>query len=178
MASYIAAENLNSDGEAKAPKKPHRGAAAKRSWGLRCTHAKKPKLDVGGEDSDDNDDNFTTGSSESESSDDSAVDTDKALSNAEVRNHYTAPQIIQLNQTFMQLALLLPSKTIPTTGRGSGSQKRKRKAPELLEEGDQQKIADQLPGFNSAIPVENPGSNCVLASLSGTKQTKANKVRI
>ena len=165
MASYIAAENLNSDGEAKAPKKPHWGAAAKRSWGLRCTHAKKPKLDVGGEDSDDNGDNFTTGSSESES-------------NAEVRNHYTAPQIIQLNQTFMQLALLLPSKTIPTTGRGSGSQKRKRKAPELLEEDGQQKIADQLPGFNSAIPVENPGSNCVLASLSGTKQTKANKVRI
>lgn len=120
---------------------------------------------MGGEDSDDNGDNFTTGSSESES-------------NAEVRNHYTAPQIIQLNQTFMQLALLLPSKTIPTTRRSSGSQKRKRKAPELLEEDGQQKIADQLPGFNSAIPVENPGSNCVLASLSGTKQTKANKVRI
>ena len=86
MADYIAAEALDyhSDGEPIQPKQPKTSRAAhhaKRSRTSRKAHSKKPKLDTGAE-SDDEDEDFMTGSSELESSDGS---TDvEAVSNAEV----------------------------------------------------------------------------------------------
>ena len=38
---------------------------------------------------------------------------------------------------YMSLASVLTSKTIPTTGRGSGTRKRKRRAPEIIEVEDE-----------------------------------------
>lgn len=87
MAGYIAAEALDSDGEPiklRHPRKPVAVSGAKRPRASRKARSKKPKLDIVVE-SDDQDDDFTTGSSESESSDES---TDiEVVSNAEVRNN-------------------------------------------------------------------------------------------
>ena len=71
MVDYITSEALASDGEPIEPKQPKKSRAvhhAKRSRTSRKPCSKRPKLDARVE-SDDKDDNFTTGSLESESSD-------------------------------------------------------------------------------------------------------------
>ena len=92
MAGYIATKGLNSDGEPDKLKKARagRGAAAKCPRGPRHSSAKKLKLTQGGDETDDQDTNFATGSSESKSSNDSKSGVDEVLSNAEVRNCYSA----------------------------------------------------------------------------------------
>ena len=87
MAGYIATEGLYSDGEPEELKKrgASRGAAPKRPRGPHRSGTKKPRLAVGGEETDDQD--FTEGSSEFESSDES--ESAEALSNAEVCDRCT-----------------------------------------------------------------------------------------
>ncbi|EDR03817.1 uncharacterized protein LACBIDRAFT_331271 [Laccaria bicolor S238N-H82] len=112
LPAVITAEALDSDGKPIPPKQPQAANRAK------CSHkpcAKKLKPDTGVE-SDDKDDDFTMGSSDSESSD-SSIEVE-AVSNAE-------------------LASVLLSKTLPMMGRRSGTKKQKRTAPTIIKVEDE-----------------------------------------
>jgi hypothetical protein len=87
-----------------------------------------------------------------------------------------------LLELLTQLASILTSKTIPTTGRGSGI-KRKRRAPEMIEVEDEdspRRIAARSPSpiDSSTILEEIPASTQASTSSSATKQAKGNKVRL
>ncbi|KAF8064935.1 hypothetical protein FPV67DRAFT_1695479, partial [Lyophyllum atratum] len=151
MADLVAAEGLGSDGEPEKAKKS-RTRRAKRSRGTGKAISRKRKSNVGGEDSDAQDGDFAVDSDDSESSDDSDFTDDEVVGNAE-------------------LAAVLPSKSIPTTGRGSGLHTRKRKATHVIEVEDEDSprrifARSSSPVGDSAILEE------ISTSASRTKQTK------
>jgi hypothetical protein len=182
MAALVAAQGLGSDGEPETAKKSRRrrprfprgtGATASRT---------KHKSNEDGEDSDPQDGDFSVASSDSESSDDAQFMGDEVVGNAEVRQHF----FLKIsNSSYLpspiQLASVLPSKSIPTTGRGSGSHTRKRKATEAIEVEDedshQQIFArSSSPADSSVILEEIPATRRALPSASGTKQAKDKRV--
>ncbi|KAF8802969.1 hypothetical protein BYT27DRAFT_7226184 [Phlegmacium glaucopus] len=110
MAALVAVQGLGSDGEPETAKKSYRRRPRRRGTG--ATASRKRKSNKDDEDSEAQDGDFAVASSDSESSDDSQFTGDEVVGNAE-------------------LASILPSKSIPTTGRGSGSHTRKRKATEV-----------------------------------------------
>jgi hypothetical protein len=183
MAGYLAAEHLNSDGEPEVPKKS-------RSTGMRRPRrrvAKKTRVAEVAVDAEDNeggshDYDFISILSDSSESSVSGSGDDELLTNAEVReSHFLLHIILVLmaDTFFIQLADILPSKTVPKIGRGS--QKRKRHSvtvEEVEDENSPRRLSahSTSPLNNDTIIEEIPSSESATAGAS--KNLKKNKVRI
>jgi hypothetical protein len=174
MAQYLAEELLDSEGE---PVKKTRAAVKKRPHARKSNKKVKHNI-TPADDADSSDDSdFTSGSSETES--DSPVD-NEPLTNAEVCSATMCYQLRSVLIFFVQLADVLPTKSVPQTGRQSKKRKLDKRRTVVMEEVEDRDSPQRLsarsqsPLDPSTILEEAP--TAVLHSSAGEGNKKTTKV--